>query len=810
MSNKKEKKDNSIEIDYTVEGMHCSSCSLAVEKALKSFHEINDVRVDLPSKKVRVKASKIPDFEKLKKKISSIGYEIREEALSEESNLSKQVKKNMIFSWILIIPLLFLMLFSMFSMPDTSIARYLNLFEIALGSIVIFVFGWHTISSSIKALLMGTFTMDLLITIGSIFSFFTGILKIFGVIDDSFVMIGAMIIAINLTGNYIKEKMTDRANDSIKKLTELQVKSAHILKDYNGKDDFDVSFQEIPISELKVGDHVLVKPGEKIPSDGMIIKGTTLIDQSIITGESLPVEKGENDIVIGTTINLNSPIIVKITKTGSDTYLSQIIKLIEEARQSKVPIQEFADKVSSIFVPSILSISVLTFLIWYFFPDFANSIQNAVAGIFSFIHFPDNISHSRIVASLYAMIATLVIACPCAMGLATPTALMVGFGKAASNGILIKNAEAIEILKKVNFIVFDKTGTITKGKPSVTDLIEIDKNFISYTYQIERHSNHPYAIAITDFIINNKKEMLDQNIAVRNLNNLTSIGFEGSIDDYKVQVVGYNRIMIDQNKKDEIIKNLDHDTLEKIYKWQDEGKTVVLTIMFKYLENNYKENNNGNSDKINDIYEFNRFKNSYKNTNNSDKGFKEFKVLGLFALSDSLKENVADVISELKKMKYSTAILSGDFERVVSSIAEKIGVDRYFSDIYADKKVEIIKELQNNNFCVAMIGDGINDAPALKQADVGIAIGSGTDIAIDSADIVLTSNNLNSIVNLFLISKKIYAKIRQNLFWAFFYNILAIPLAMFGLLNPIIAELAMALSSINVVLNSLRLNGIKL
>jgi len=375
---------------------------------------------------------------------------------------------------------------------------------------------------------------------------------------------------------------------------------------------------------------------------------------------------------------------------------------------------------------------------------------------------------------------------------------------------LIKNAEAIEILKKVNFIVFDKTGTITKGKPSVTDLIEIDKNFISYTYQIERHSNHPYAIAITDFIINNKKEMLDQNIAVRNLNNLTSIGFEGSIDDYKVQVVGYNRIMIDQNKKDEIIKNLDHDTLEKIYKWQDEGKTVVLTIMFKYLENNYKENNNGNSDKINDIYEFNRFKNSYKNTNNSDKGFKEFKVLGLFALSDSLKENVADVISELKKMKYSTAILSGDFERVVSSIAEKIGVDRYFSDIYADKKVEIIKELQNNNFCVAMIGDGINDAPALKQADVGIAIGSGTDIAIDSADIVLTSNNLNSIVNLFLISKKIYAKIRQNLFWAFFYNILAIPLAMFGLLNPIIAELAMALSSINVVLNSLRLNGIKL
>jgi Cu+-exporting ATPase len=698
----------------------------------------------------------------------------------------------------------------MFAMPEISIMEYLGLFEIILGSLVIFVLGWHTIISSFKALLMGTFTMDLLITIGSIFSFVTGILKIIGLIDDSFVMIGAMIIAINLTGNYIKEKVTDRANESIKKLTELQVKSAHFLKDYRETDNFEVNYQEIPISELKVGDHVLVKPGEKIPSDGMIIKGNTLVDQSIVTGESLPVEKSEKDIVIGTTINLNSPIIVKITRTGGDTYLSQIIKLIEEARQSKVPIQEFADKVSSIFVPFILSISVFAFLIWYFFPDFANNIQNAVAGIFSFIHFPDNISHSRFVASLYAMIATLVIACPCAMGLATPTALMVGFGKAAGKGILIKNAEAIEILKKVNFIVFDKTGTITKGKPSVIDYIELNDNFIPYTYQIERHSNHPYASAITDFIINNKKEILDQNIEVRDLNNLTSTGFEGSIDGYKVQVVGYNRIMIDQNKKDEIIKNLDHDTLEKIYKWQDEGKTVVLTIMFKYLENNYKENNNGNSDKINDIYEFNRFKNSYKNSNNSDKGFKEFKVLGLFALSDSLKENVADVISELKKMKYSTAILSGDFERVVSLIAEKIGVDRYFSDIYADKKVEIIKELQNNNFCVAMIGDGINDAPALKQADVGIAIGSGTDIAIDSADIVLTSNNLNSNINLFLISKKIYLKIRQNLFWAFFYNILAIPLAMFGLLNPIIAELAMALSSINVVLNSLRLNGIKL
>ncbi|HOV45686.1 MAG: heavy metal translocating P-type ATPase [Spirochaetes bacterium] len=798
MSNKKEKKDNSIEIDYTVEGMHCSSCSLAVEKALKSFHEINDVRVDLPSKKVRVKASKIPDFEKLKKKISSIGYEIREEALSEESNLSKQVKKNMIFSWILIIPLLFLMLFSMFSMPDTSIARYLNLFEIALGSIVIFVFGWHTISSSIKALLMGTFTMDLLITIGSIFSFFTGILKIFGVIDDSFVMIGAMIIAINLTGNYIKEKMTDRANDSIKKLTELQVKSAHLLKDYREIDNFDSVYQELPISELKVGDYVLVKPGEKIPSDGLIIKGMTLVDQSIVTGESLPVEKGEKDQVIGTTLNLSSPIVVKITRIGGDTYLSQIIKLIEQARQSKVPIQEFADKVSSIFVPLILSISVLTFLIWYFFPLFANSIQATISGIFSFLNFPVNASKSRFVASLYAMIATLVIACPCAMGLATPTALMVGFGKAASRGILIKNAEAVEILKNVDFIVFDKTGTITKGKPSVTDFIEVDDNFIPYTYQIERHSNHPYAIAITDFIINNKKDMLHKNIEVYNLKNLTSIGFEGSIGSYKVQVVGYNRLKIYKSKNEEILKNLDQDIYEKISKWQNEGKTIVLTIMFKSIENDMEKSKT-------DIT-----KDDDENSKEVNTGFKELKVLGIFALSDSLEENTAAVIAELKKMKYSTAILSGDFEKVVSAIAEKIGVDKYFSDIYADQKVEIIKKLQNDHAGVAMIGDGINDAPALKQADVGIAIGSGTDIAIDSADIVLTSKNPDNVLNLLLISKKIYAKIRQNLFWAFFYNILAIPLAMSGLLNPIIAELAMALSSINVVLNSLRLNRIKL
>ncbi|HQM89939.1 MAG TPA: heavy metal translocating P-type ATPase, partial [Exilispira sp.] len=506
----------------------------------------------------------------------------------------------------------------------------------------------------------------------------------------------------------------------------------------------------------------------------------------------------EKDQVIGTTLNLSSPIVVKITRIGGDTYLSQIIKLIEQARQSKVPIQEFADKVSSIFVPLILSISVLTFLIWYFFPLFANSIQATISGIFSFLNFPVNASKSRFVASLYAMIATLVIACPCAMGLATPTALMVGFGKAASRGILIKNAEAVEILKNVDFIVFDKTGTITKGKPSVTDFIEVDDNFIPYTYQIERHSNHPYAIAITDFIINNKKDMLHKNIEVYNLKNLTSIGFEGSIGSYKVQVVGYNRLKIYKSKNEEILKNLDQDIYEKISKWQNEGKTIVLTIMFKSIENDMEKSKT-------DIT-----KDDDENSKEVNTGFKELKVLGIFALSDSLEENTAAVIAELKKMKYSTAILSGDFEKVVSAIAEKIGVDKYFSDIYADQKVEIIKKLQNDHAGVAMIGDGINDAPALKQADVGIAIGSGTDIAIDSADIVLTSKNPDNVLNLLLISKKIYAKIRQNLFWAFFYNILAIPLAMSGLLNPIIAELAMALSSINVVLNSLRLNRIKL
>ncbi len=556
--------------------------------------------------------------------------------------------------------------------------------------------------------------MDSLIALGTIVAYATGIFSLFFNIQD-YSGVSAMIMAFFTTGKYVEALARGRASQEIKKLLELGAKKSTVLR--NNKEI------EISIEELKIGDVMIIKPGEKIPTDGIVVKGESSVDESMVTGESLPVDKLKGNNLIGATINQDGILYVKATKVGKDTFLAHIIELVEEAQGTKIPIQKLADKITSVFVPVILILAVLTFLGWWFFS-------------------------SDLSRSIGVSVAVLVIACPCALGLATPTALMVGSGMGAKKGILIRKGEAIQTMKEVKFVVFDKTGTITKGKPEVTNISTIEnvseKELLNISASLEKLSEHPIAKAIVN------KANLKVFKKVSGFKILRGRGVEGKIG--KDEIIIGNQTLMREKKID--LKKL----IKDVEKFEGDGKTTMIISKNK-------------------------------------------KVLGAIAVADAIKEDSKEAVEKLNNAKYKTIMITGDNEKTANAIAKQVGIDKVIANVLPEDKEKKIIELQKQGM-VAFVGDGINDAPALKQSNVGIAMGSGTDIAIESGDLVLAKSSLIGVVQAINLSKATFRKIKQNLFWAFAYNTIAIPLAVAGVLHPVVAEIAMALSSITVVTNA--------
>ncbi len=735
-------------ISFKVAGMNCASCSQAVENTLAAADGIYEANVNIANDTgTVVYDSNIISKEELIELVDSAGYELdkfydeEEYAKSKEEDMEKveKAKRKMIGTWLFTIPIMLWMIPEMFfgvAWPNHTI---FNLGMILLAVPPLVYFGRQTYVSAYKSVIHGGANMDVLIAMGTGAAFITGPFVFFTPMAN-YAGISAMIMAFHLTGRYIEEKAKGRASQAIKKLLEMEAKTATIIEDNKEK--------EVPIEEVEPGDIMVVKPGEKIPTDGEIIEGSTSIDESMATGESMPVERSVGDEVIGATVNQNGLIKVKATKVGKDTFLSQVIKMVEEAQGTKVPIQEFADKITSIFVPTVITIALSTFILWLVFPGAFRSV-----GIWAQTFIPwVNPTLGTLTLALFATIAVLVIACPCALGLATPTALMVGSGMGAENGVLIRKGEAIQTMKDIHTIVFDKTGTITKGKPEVTDIITFngyDKDEVLKTAaSVESGSEHPLGQAVV-------KKAKDYELKLKEITDFQAVtgkGVEAELDEKEV-LVGSKNLM--KEKDIEVTEQVK----EKMHGLEDEGKTAMLTA-------------------------YNR------------------QIIGIIAVADTLKEDSIKAINELKELGIETAMITGDNQRTAQAIAEKVGIDHVVSEVLPDGKVDEIKNLQDRFGTIAMVGDGINDAPALTQANVGIAIGTGTDIAIESSDITLVRGDLSSVVTAVKLSRATFRKIKQNLFWAFIYNLIAIPIAVMGLLHPVIAEIAMASSSVTVVTNA--------
>ncbi|MFW9971354.1 MAG: heavy metal translocating P-type ATPase [Candidatus Odinarchaeota archaeon] len=745
---------NTDKITIKIEGMTCTSCAQTVESALKRSVGIISAVVNISTEKATI----VYDIDELTYDdiadiINNTGYRAlsKEEKLSGKSKYDREMeqeerkyrlaKKKMLISWIFTVPIIGWMLLEMIGGIYWPNQVIYNLGIIIFSVFPLFIAGYSTYISAFKAISHFNANMDVLIALGTISAFITGPLSYISPLFN-YSGVAAMIMAFHLTGRYIETKAKGRASQAIRKLLELGAKNALILKD--GEE------LEIPIEQLKVNDIMIVKPGEKIPTDGIIIEGQSAIDESMATGESMPIKKKIGDEVIGATINQRGLLKVKASKVGEDTFLSQVVKLVEETQGTKIPIQKFADRITNYFVPTVLLLALVAFIIWMFLPVFMRSVLITVQPFIPWV----NSTLNAVTLALLAVIATLIIACPCALGLATPTALMVGSGMGAEHGILIRRGEAIQTLRGIETIVFDKTGTITKGTPEVTDIITTDKfsteMVLKYAASVESGSEHPLA----DAILRKAKEFDLDLFNIDKFESLTGKGVQAKITSSteKSILIGNKKLMKENG--------IYYQNLEsKIEMFENEAKTVILISIDNQLA-------------------------------------------GILAIADTIKEDSISAIRELEEMGIQTVMLTGDNERTAKAIANKIGISRVLAEVLPDEKVNEILRLQKGEKLVAMVGDGINDAPALTAANVGIAIGTGTDIAIESADITLVSGNLSGVISAIKLSRNTFKKIKQNLFWAFFYNIIALPAAMLGLAHPLIAEVAMATSSVTVVSNA--------
>lgn len=741
----------SKKIDISVTGMHCASCAQLIEKAIRKLDGIDKVNVNHATEKVTVvfDPSKSKE-EDIIKNIIKAGYgaELIKDTSGDYEN--KKIEKNIrilknkfLISLILSLPMFYFMLLDFSSFfPGRNLMPYIGLVSLILATPVQFIIGASFYKGAWSALKMKTFNMDSLIAIGTSTAYIYSLINyiIYAVQNHALIGIGlekipnlyfetaAFLITFVVLGKFLEAKAKGKTSESIKKLMGIQAKTARVYRADK--------ILDIPISQVVKNDIVIVRPGEKIPTDGEITKGTSAIDESMVTGESLPIEKTVGSLVIGGTLNMTGSFEFKVTKIGAETMLSQIIQLVSEAQGSKAPIQNFADKIASYFVPIVLITAALTFLIWFF------------------------LLHGGLTFSLMAFTAVIVIACPCALGLATPTAVMVGTGRGAELGILIKGGEPLEIACKIKAVVFDKTGTLTIGKPSVTDIKSLSrisqKDLMQKIASLEKNSEHPLAEAI--FSAAQSEQITFEEI--KNFKAIPGHGVEGVINNEKYILGNFKLI-----KNSGIDINNIKESSEPL---ENQGKTVMFLA-------NSKE------------------------------------VLGLIAVADTIKPTTKEAIERLKKINIDIYMITGDNKRTAQAISSEAGISNVLAEVLPENKAGEIRKIQQNNIQVAMVGDGINDAPALAQADLGIAMGTGTDVAIETGGIVIIKNDLLDVVTAILLSQKTVGKIRQNMFFALIYNVIGIPIAAgvftsFGLiLKPELAGLAMALSSVSVVTNSLLL-----
>jgi P-type Cu+ transporter len=755
-----------------VKGMHCASCAVLIDKLVGKQQGIKSVTTSYGAEKVALEYDEATiTLAKIDEFINKLGYDlIRPEEASatpeeEEAKEGKQIKmakRKVVAAAILAAPIIvYYMLIHMFNLPHVHAVWGIDLNYLywILSTPIQFVICWSFYKNAFTSIRVGAANMDVLVALGTSAAYFYSMIGfLFFNIDHPFWESSAALLVFILFGRYIEVLAKGRASNAIKELLKLEAKEAHVVRD--GKE------VTVPINEIAVGDVVIVKPGEKIPVDGVIVEGKTHIDEKVVTGESFPVGKSVGEEVIGATINQEGLIKFKATKVGKDTLLYQIIKMVEEAQASRAPIQDLVDKISEYFVPAVVVLSVLVFVGWYFF-----------AGL-------------PFRAGLIKMIAVLVISCPCAMGLATPTALVVGIGRAAKYGIILKGGEALESAYKVTTVVFDKTGTLTVGKPVVTDMVMLDKamtkeDAINLAASVEQGSEHPLARAIVE-----KGKEQGELSEPKDFKAISGMGLEGTVKKMLIHIG--NTALMSSLKIDVAPYALELSRL------QSEAKTVVYMLVNK-------------------------------------------KPVALIAMADTLKPYAKEAIAELKRMGKEIVMITGDNQKTAEAIGRIVGIDRVMAEVLPEDKANQVKKLQSEGKHVAMVGDGINDSPALAQANLGIAIGSGSDVAIATGQVILVKDDLRDVVTAIQLSKKTIRKIWQNLFWAFIYNIVAIPIAggihllitqvSFGVaapwvlavsralggwgsmflsfsqatLRPEIAGFAMAFSSISVVLNSLLL-----
>jgi Cu+-exporting ATPase len=743
---------------YDVEGMHCASCVSNVARALSSVPGVFDAQVNLAAEKAFVEVEEGgPGFEELAAAVDRVGFSLkeqkpdvagrREEMLAADERRISAATSRLRWGWGLTAPIMAWMIPEMFFGVMWPNRIVFNTGMVLLAAPVLFGAGRATWRSAWRSAVNRAPNMDVLIAMGSGASLLTGVVAVLGEwlplpVILNYAGVGAMIMALHLTGRYVETKAKGRASQAIKKLLTLEAPTAWLLT-ADGE-------REVPIEEVREGDLMLVRPGGKIPTDGVVEEGESAVDESLATGESMPVEKGPGDSVIGATVNGSGVLKVRATNVGEETFLAQVIRLVEEAQGSEIPIQVFADKVTSIFVPVVLAVAAATFLVWVLVPGPMRALA-AWAG--TYLPWVDPGLGTTSLA-LFAAIAVLVIACPCALGLATPTALMVGSGMGAGSGVLIRRGEAIQLMREVRFLLLDKTGTITEGRPAVTDVLLqpgiVESDLLHAAASVERFSEHPIARAVVARA-NDLGIELAEPVASETR---PGQGVVAQVEGHSV-AVGSTSMMaslgVDMGSVDTDVREL-----------EERARTTVVVAR------------NG-------------------------------EVIGSIGVADPVKPDSARAIDELRRLGLEPVMVTGDNERTARAIATQVGIERVLAGVLPHQKSEEVGRLQAQGAIVAMVGDGINDAPALTKADVGIAIGTGTDIAIESADITLVSGELSAVIKAVNLSRATFRKIRQNLFWAYFYNVVAIPVAVLGLLHPVIAEAAMAFSSINVVSNSARL-----